>query len=157
MQIEELTLMMFAACNGIRIFAYLPQIHKAATDPHGASAISRTTWALFLAANTSTAFYALVNQSDAWLSACFAANAACCAAILVAAYWRGRRWARATAPVKDKSDPFPRVSRASTAPKLPNRFEVAPSLGALTRAARRRTRALATCGVPPDPLPFANE
>jgi hypothetical protein len=123
MQIEEFTLMMFAACNGIRIFAYLPQIHKAATDPNGASAISRTTWALFLAANTSTAFYALVNQSDAWLSACFAANAVCCAAILAAAYWRGRRWARATAAVKAKSD---RVSRASTAPKLPNRFEVAP-------------------------------
>jgi cyanate permease len=91
MRLDEFTLMVFAACNGIRIAAYLPQIYKAATDSNGAAAISLTTWALFAAANASTVAYALVNQSDAWLAACFAVNAACCLAILAIACWKGRR------------------------------------------------------------------
>lgn len=82
MTFEELTLALFAACNSIRIFAYVPQIYKAATDENGAAAISCTTWFLFLVAHLSTIAYALVNQSDWGLAACFAANAACCAAIL---------------------------------------------------------------------------
>lgn len=91
MHLEEITLALFAACNSIRIFAYVPQIHKAATDSNGASAISGTTWSLFLVAHLSTIAHALVNLSDGWLAACFTANALCCVAILGIAYCKKRR------------------------------------------------------------------
>lgn len=77
MYLEEITLALFAASNSMRIIAYVPQIHKAATDTHGASSISGATWSLFLIANLSTIAYALVNLSDWWLAACFAGNAVC--------------------------------------------------------------------------------
>ena len=82
MTFEDISLTLFAACNVIRIVAYFPQIHKAATDENGAAAISCTTWFLFLIAHLSTIAYALVNRSDWGLAACFAANAVCCVAIL---------------------------------------------------------------------------
>ena len=97
MQLEEVTLLLFAACNSLRVLAYIPQIHKAATAPNGASAISYSTWSLFLLANLSTIAYAIVNQSDWWLATCFAINALCCAAIIVASYWRARRYSIVTA------------------------------------------------------------
>lgn len=90
MQLEEITLALFAASNSIRVLAYLPQIYKAAFDENGASAISRTTWSLFLVAHISTIAYALVNRSDPWLAVCFAGNAVCCLAILTIAWWKGR-------------------------------------------------------------------
>lgn len=86
MALEDLTMALFAACNAIRVLAYIPQIHRAATDKNGASAISYTTWGLFLIAHLSTIAYALVNRSDWWLAACFACNALCCIAILAVAY-----------------------------------------------------------------------
>jgi hypothetical protein len=102
MQLEDVTLTLFAACNFIRLFAYLPQIYKAATDKNGASAISYTTWGLFLIANLSTVAYALVNRSDWWLAACFTCNALCCIAILVAvAYRRSLSHARTSPPDDD--------------------------------------------------------
>lgn len=90
MQLEEITLALFAACNSVRVLAYLPQIHKAAMDENGASAISRTTWSLFLVAHVSTIAYALVNRSDPWLALCFAGNALCCVVILAIAWWKDR-------------------------------------------------------------------
>jgi uncharacterized protein with PQ loop repeat len=95
MRLEDFTLALFAACNFIRLFAYLPQIYKAATDKNGASAISYTTWGLFLIAHLSTIAYALVNRSDWWLAVCFAGNAVCCIAILAVAYRRSVAHARA--------------------------------------------------------------
>ena len=96
MHLEDITLALFAACNFIRLFAYLPQIYKAATDKNGASAISYTTWGLFLIAHLSTIVYALVNRSDWWLATCFAGNALCCLAILTVAYRRSVSHARAS-------------------------------------------------------------
>jgi uncharacterized protein with PQ loop repeat len=90
MPLEEITLALFAICNSIRIFAYLPQIHKAAKDKNGASAISGTTWSLFLVAHLSTIAHALVNLGDRWLAICFAGNALCCILILAIAWWKGR-------------------------------------------------------------------
>ncbi len=90
MQLEEITLALFAASNSARVLAYLPQIYKAAFDKNGASAISRTTWSLFLVAHISTIAYALVNRSDPWLAICFAGNAVCCLLILTIAWWKGR-------------------------------------------------------------------
>ena len=86
MALEDLTMALFAACNFVRVFAYVPQIYRAAADKNGASAISYTTWGLFLIAHLSTVAYALVNRSDWWLAACFTCNALCCIAILAVAY-----------------------------------------------------------------------
>src|SRR5262245_16642060 len=91
MPLEEITLALFAACNSVRVVAYLPQIHKAVTDKHGASSISLMTWSLFLVAHVSTVAYALINRSDWGMAACFAINATCCVAILAIAYWKRRR------------------------------------------------------------------
>ena len=95
MQLEDLTIALFAACNVIRVVAYLPQIHKAAKDRNGASSVSCTTWLLFLLGHLSTVAYALVNRSDWVLAACFASNAACCIAILAVVIWKRRDHARA--------------------------------------------------------------
>jgi len=92
MSLEEATLALFAACNSARILAYLPQIHKAAIDTTGASAISSTTWLLFLVAHLSTIAHALINLKDLWLAACFAGNAVCCIAILSISWWKRRQF-----------------------------------------------------------------
>ena len=94
MSLEEITLALFAACNSIRVVAYVPQILKAATDKNGASSISFMTWFLFLIAHLSTVAYAIINRSDWGLAACFAINAVCCVAILVIAYWKRRSHAK---------------------------------------------------------------
>ncbi|MDP3256993.1 hypothetical protein [Bosea sp. (in: a-proteobacteria)] len=96
MVLEDFTLALFTACNALRVFAYVPQIRRAATDTHGASAISYTTWSLFLVAHLSTVAYAIVNRSDWMLAACFAANSVCCVAILVLAHRNRRRFLLAT-------------------------------------------------------------
>jgi hypothetical protein len=94
MPLEEFTLALFAACNSIRVVAYFPQIHRAATDKNGASSISFMTWMLFFLAHLSTVAYALVNRSDWGLAACFSINALCCVAILATAYWKRRTHAK---------------------------------------------------------------
>ncbi|HWE17873.1 MAG TPA: PQ-loop repeat-containing protein [Hyphomicrobiaceae bacterium] len=75
MSLEEITLVLFAACNSVRVVAYIPQIFKAATDKNGASSISFMTWSLFLLAHLSTVVYTIINRSDWGLAACFAINA----------------------------------------------------------------------------------
>ena len=92
MSIEQITLALFALCNSARILAYLPQIHKAAVDPNGASAISNTTWSLFLVAHLATVAHAIINLGDWWLAACFAGNAVCCIAILTISCVKRRRF-----------------------------------------------------------------
>jgi uncharacterized protein with PQ loop repeat len=94
MPLEEITLLLFAACNSVRVVAYVPQILKAATDKNGASSISFMTWSLFLFAHLSTVAYAIINRSDWGLASCFAINAVCCVAILVIAYRKRRSYAK---------------------------------------------------------------
>jgi hypothetical protein len=115
-RLQDITLALFAACNFIRVFAYIPQIHKAATDMNGASAISCTTWALFLVAHLSTVAYALVNRSDWWLATCFVLNALCCFAILAIAYWKGRGHARTLALRRPESNEWRSMRRATLTP-----------------------------------------
>jgi hypothetical protein len=90
--LDQITMAAFATCNSVRIFAYIPQICKAATDQNGATAISYTTWTLFLVANLSTIAYALVNRSDWGLALCFTGNAICCVIILGVAAVRRRSY-----------------------------------------------------------------
>lgn len=61
---EDITLALFAICNSLRIFAYLPQIRAALIDHNGATAISYTTRGLFFLTNTAAVAYALVNRQD---------------------------------------------------------------------------------------------
>lgn len=96
--LEQVTLAAFTFCNSIRVLAYLPQIRKAATDKHGADAISYTTWSLFLVAHISTVGYALVNRQDVTLAMCFGGNAICCVAILALAMHNKRRYLRRHRP-----------------------------------------------------------
>src|SRR5262245_11024243 len=77
LRLEEMPLALFVTSNTLRILAYIPQMRKAATDGNGASAISYTTWSLFLAANLSTVAYAIVNRADWGLAVCFCGNALC--------------------------------------------------------------------------------
>jgi uncharacterized protein with PQ loop repeat len=92
--LDAITMAAFTAANGVRLIAYIPQIRKAAKDHNGASAISYTTWTLFLIANISTVAYALVNRGDRELALCFAANAVCGLAIPVVAFWKRRGYMR---------------------------------------------------------------
>jgi hypothetical protein len=90
MGLEDITLWLFAICNSVRVLAYVPQMRTAAVDEHGASAVSCTTWSLFLVAHVSTVAYALVNRGDWGLAACFAVNALGCLAIIAITCWKRR-------------------------------------------------------------------
>ena len=124
MHFQDITMILFAACNGIRVVAYLPQIHKAFTHRNGASAISRTTWGLFLIANVSTVAYAIVNRSDYWLAACFGVNSICCAVILLATYSGGLRFRTSAWDSGWRS--FRRLSAFS--PSRPSRKQFGPAI-----------------------------
>jgi hypothetical protein len=92
----DVTLLAFTASNSIRVVAYVPQIWKAASDAHGAQAVSFTTWALFLASHLTTAVYAVVNRDDWMMATVFLANGGGCFAILALAAWRRATYRAAT-------------------------------------------------------------
>lgn len=118
MTFEDLTLALFAACNTVRVVGYFPQIWKAVTDTNGASAVSCTTWALFLVAHVSTVAYAMVNRADWGLAACFAGNALCCIVILAVTIAKRRQYARRAGTPAKSQRILPSIvdapSRAST-------------------------------------------
>jgi hypothetical protein len=128
MVLEELTLMFFMACNSIRIFAYIPQMRTAVIDKNGASAISYTTWSLFLVANASTVAYALVNRADWSLAACFIGNALCCGVILAITFLKRRQYARRLALVGPSPSEVPHLRRATAGKRgrvaLPNEADL---------------------------------
>jgi uncharacterized protein with PQ loop repeat len=72
----------------MRVFAYVPQIVRIRHDQQGASAISYTTWGLFLISNLSTVAYGLLVVNDWRLVAVFAANTICCVAVLGLTAWK---------------------------------------------------------------------
>jgi hypothetical protein len=88
MTAADITLAAFTICNSVRIFAYVPQITKAATDEAGAQAISFTTWGLFLVSNASAMAYALVNKADWMMASMFLANSIGCSAIILVGAWK---------------------------------------------------------------------
>lgn len=83
--LQTIALALFASFNFIRIVAYVPQIVKAARDTNGASAISYTTWSLFLASHLTTILYAIVYLGDLIMAVVFFGNALACAAIILVA------------------------------------------------------------------------
>jgi uncharacterized protein with PQ loop repeat len=73
----------FTICNTLRLVSYLPQIHKVMRDTNGASAISYSTWILWLAANATTAVYSVYNLGDGTMAWTNALNALCCAIVIM--------------------------------------------------------------------------
>jgi uncharacterized protein with PQ loop repeat len=84
----EIALVVFAICNSVRVFAYVPQIIAVARDQRGASAISYTTWGLFAVSHLSTVAYAFLVVDDWRMAAVFVVNALCCVAIVSLTAWK---------------------------------------------------------------------
>ncbi|KFG69536.1 hypothetical protein JH26_09795 [Microvirga sp. BSC39] len=84
----DVALVVFTACNTVRVFAYLPQIVRIGRDTQGAAAISYVTWALFGASHLSTVAYAALVVDDWRMAAVFVANTACCGIILGLTAWK---------------------------------------------------------------------
>jgi hypothetical protein len=104
MQTSSLTLLLFTAFSGLRIFAYLPQILRVARDTNGASAISYSTWILWTGANIATALYALANLGDVYLACVSAVYAACCITVIGLTVLKRRHAAEASiAPWQPRS------------------------------------------------------
>lgn len=78
----EIAVTVFAACNSVRLLAYLPQIVSVARDASGARAISCTTWSMFAVSHLSTALYAAAVLGDRGMAAVFTANMLCSLAIV---------------------------------------------------------------------------
>jgi hypothetical protein len=83
MDMSSITLLLFVAFSSLRIFSYFPQIYRVATDDNGASAISYSTWAMWVGANVSTALYASVNLHDIYLASVSILYAVCCVVVIV--------------------------------------------------------------------------
>jgi hypothetical protein len=98
MTLAEVTLALFSLCNFLRIGSYLPQILRVANDNEGAKAISYWTWGMWIAANGSTAAYALVNVADWTLFIVSAMNTLGCLAVVGLTMWKRRRLAEAGCP-----------------------------------------------------------
>jgi hypothetical protein len=90
MTTADLSLIVFAACNVLRIAAYIPQMFKLARHPGAAASFSYATWVLFTVANLSTAVYAGVVLGDDALGVVHAFSALCCGALIGLALWRCR-------------------------------------------------------------------
>jgi uncharacterized protein with PQ loop repeat len=83
-KLSELALLFFTVSNGLRIFAYVPQLIRVVRDREGAVAISYLTWSMFAIANFSTATYAAFVLRDNSLTIIFAGNTMFCLAIVIA-------------------------------------------------------------------------
>lgn len=92
MSLPELTLALFSFFNLLRLVSYLPQLWRIAQDTHGATAISYSSWGIWIGANASTTAYAWVNLGDRWLAGINGVNAACCAAVCALTAWKRRQW-----------------------------------------------------------------
>lgn len=92
MTVADVSFLLFTTFNGLRIVSYLPQIHRVAVDRNGASAISYATWALWTAANASTAFYAFTHLGDLIMTALNLVNTLCCMAVIALTAVKRRRF-----------------------------------------------------------------
>lgn len=72
----------FAALNGLRLLAFVPQIAAVARSRDGARDIALSTWSVWLCCNLTGAAYFVQVRPDAWLAATFAGAALACGAVL---------------------------------------------------------------------------
>lgn len=91
MTAADLSLLAFAACNTLRVAAYLPQMLKLYSHPGAAASFSYASWWLFAAANASTAAYGQLVVGDAVLAVLSAFSAVCCGVLIGLASWARRR------------------------------------------------------------------
>jgi hypothetical protein len=104
METSSITLLLFTAFSGLRMFSYLPQIRRVARDTNGASAISYSTWALWTGANIATALYALANLGDLYLAFVSAVYAGCCMTVIAITMLKRRQTgAMALAPLPHRT------------------------------------------------------
>lgn len=90
MTAPEFALILFTACNSVRVLAYVPQIAAVVRDRNGASAISYTTWGMFAVSHFSTVIYAYLVLLDWRMAGIFGANTLCCVLIVgLTAHKRG--------------------------------------------------------------------
>lgn len=82
MTLAEYSMAAFAVLNGGRTVAYFPQMIRVYRDPHGGTAVSLPTWALFAAANAAAVCYALTVSDDRVIAIVFLLNAIGCLAIV---------------------------------------------------------------------------
>lgn len=78
----------FGAFNLLRLASYFPQLVAIARDCNGATAISFSSWSIWVGANAMTALYAWINIGDVNLAAISAFNAACCVAVVLLTGWK---------------------------------------------------------------------
>jgi hypothetical protein len=83
MSADEWIVLAYSASNALRVASYAPQLWRVARDRSGAQAISCLSWNLWIAANASTALYAWTQLHDLLLTVVNAANAACCAGVVL--------------------------------------------------------------------------
>lgn len=95
MDLSAITLTLFSFCNFLRLGSYFPQIIRVAKDNEGAKAISYWTWGIWVAANSSTAAYAVVNVMDWALFWVNILNTLGCAAVIGLTFWKRRQFASA--------------------------------------------------------------
>lgn len=88
---ENVVMLAFLLTNLARVLAYLPQIVAIMRDQGRAKAVSCATWSLFLISNLTSALYAATVSADLAMTTAFAANTACCAAIVGLLCWKRRR------------------------------------------------------------------
>src|SRR5262245_66194731 len=91
MELSNIALFLFVMFSALRIISYLPQIYRVAADENGASAISYSTWALWVGANVSTALYAGINLRDPYLAFVSVIYATCCLTVIYLTAVKRRR------------------------------------------------------------------
>ena len=93
--IADVTLILFSLFNGLRIFSYLPQIYRVATDEGGAKAIAYSTWSIWIGANATTSAYAFIHLGDLPLCMISASNMAGCLAVVALTAFKRSQWSTA--------------------------------------------------------------
>ncbi len=91
MTLTDATFTAFTFFNALQIFSYIPQIVAVARDRNGATAISYSSWIIWLTGAAATVAYAMINIWDVWLALVNAIHAVCCLiVILLTAFKRHR-------------------------------------------------------------------
>jgi hypothetical protein len=92
MDLTYISFLLFAGFSSLRMVSYLPQIYRVAVDGSGASAISYSTWGLWVGANITTALYAFNNLGDPYLGWVSLVYAGCCIAVILLTMAKRRRY-----------------------------------------------------------------